>query len=211
MVDYVLKFPQRKKQNPLPSAEDLAATTLALTTLVEEEQTRPELVATLKTIPRLLAEYLTLPRSPRSLFADFRSLYPDYLIGQRRGSSINYFYDTTYDDIFAEVSRYPLSLPVVSLARRCRFAHQLITIFDFYEETQPDRPFNRAYIAFDPQLQEKHGRLGYNLLQNMRYSSISLDDPLTLDDLVELATPARPLLPEAYQPRRLRNLVFLRS
>ena len=164
MDDNILHFPVRRNQEILPERKDLEAIALSLSILAEEEKERPRTVEMLKKYPLLLGEYLMLPIGEREALEKFcSSLDKTYFDGLWNGNYIQRLTDNYHR-------------PAARIARKYRFAQQLLKMFQFYLQGEKEVPFHNTYLRENPELQRMYGTLGATLVTNVRQNNLEVRD-----------------------------------
>ncbi len=184
----VIDFP--KNPEPSPAVANLETITLALVNLNEEERIRPNLTGVLGKFPGLLAEYLTLSEEHKKALDGVCIIT---LTGGWYGDEMRQLdrYRTPHGRIASDTSR-----PPAMVARKCRWAYQLLEIFDSYTEGAPNRPFNQSYIK---------SAGGKTLVANIRnHQSISMQD------IVNLVGQVRPAILKEYHPPGVKKAEVIR-
>src|SRR3989338_11331745 len=172
---------------------------LVVKTLTEETRKRPKLVANLERFPRVLCEYLGASDYTKERLGEFYRLerwyFSDDLYG---GDCIRYF--SASKDKGAEL-----------LARKCRYATQLVKLFDFYMEKGIGKRFTQSYMVYDTDARKDDSihRMGMQLVRGVRKRY-----DISMEDIVGIVADVRPAIREYYcspeqQYQRRGNVAFL--
>ncbi|NQV91518.1 hypothetical protein HQ489_03510 [Candidatus Woesearchaeota archaeon] len=193
----LIQLPQRKKAGTtsLLNQRDHHVVKCTLEALGKEQTLRPQLVDVLLGYSSLLSEYLLFDDPHKEKLELFRQRHPLYLSGHGEGTGIKYLNPSApLNSLFGVFSSPPSrQYPVlIHLAKKCRFAHQLEMVFDYYCQSNSQRKFTKSYITHDLEVSKKIKRMGYNLIQNIRHSDSSLDD------IVGIVAQKHPLIHEFY-------------
>ncbi len=193
----IRRFPRWSSR--LRTVEDVPTSDISLVVaaLLEEQEKRPELVEKLGRFPVILSEYLGASEYTKERLAEFDYENTDYLLGDGQGVCIRSF--STQQEIRAEL-----------LARKCRYASQLVELFDFYVENGMGKRFTQHYMMYDEQLRAKKDMVGLQLVKAVQ-KQFSL---LRMDDVVDIVAEVRPMIREFYcapeqQYQTFRNVAFV--
>jgi len=156
---------------------------LVVKTLTEETRKRPKLVANLERFPRVLCEYLGASDYTKERLGEFYRLerwyFSDDLYG---GDCIRYF--SASKDKGAEL-----------LARKCRYATQLVKLFDFYLEKGVGKRFTHNYMMYDADVRAD-GKINTTGLQLVK--GVGKRHDISMEDVVEIVADVRPAIREDY-------------
>ncbi len=158
-----------------------------LTAYFAEQQTRPELVAQIRS-QSLMYGYLQLALEEREQMERLREDHPDYLKGEGKG----------FVGI-GSLERKMGSQKLISVIKKQRLINQLLKCFNFYlQNRQEGEVFGVGYLANNATLKKALGRLGWRTCMNA-YTKFSEEGGF--DKLVELASEANPKI-KLYSDRK---------
>ncbi|OGY53561.1 MAG: hypothetical protein A2912_03760 [Candidatus Buchananbacteria bacterium RIFCSPLOWO2_01_FULL_40_23b] len=180
--------------------EDVASGDISLVVkaLVDEQAMRPKLVQELGRFPRVLVEYIGASEYTKERLGKFHARSESYFSGGSYGDCIKYF--SKRKDKGAEL-----------LARKCRYATQLVKLFDFYMEKGIGKRFTQSYMVYDTDARKDDSihRMGMQLVRGVRKRY-----DISMEDIVGIVADVRPAIREYYcspeqQYQRRGNVAFL--
>lgn len=158
---------------------------LVVAEVMKELTERPRLVEELGKFPKVLQRYLLLEEGQKKRLMEFHQRYDHFLPGQETADCVRFFQANQWYGNF--------DLAPEGVARRCRYANQLLGLFDFYLE-QGEGKFTRGYML-DAASYRGGSTVGLRLVKAVNHPN----SRITMEEMVGIVADVRPEIKVYYR------------